>query len=67
MSYTDSLIIVYCCLSALLHLLEVGILDIVVSLRAIVLSLTSLTVHLSTGSLNSSVQVAVAVSIALRS
>src|SRR5574344_2701872 len=30
MSYTDSLIIVYCCLSALLHLLKVGILNVVI-------------------------------------
>ena len=30
MSYTDSLIIVYCCLSNLLHLLEVCVLNVVV-------------------------------------
>ena len=32
MSYTDLLIVAYFCLSALLHLLEVGVLDIVVAL-----------------------------------
>ena len=37
MSYTDLLIVAYCCLSALLHLLEVGILDVV--LRVVALSL----------------------------
>ena len=31
MSYTDSLIIAYCCLSTLLHFLEVGILDVVLA------------------------------------
>ena len=29
MSYTDSFIVAYCCLSALLNLLEVGLLDVV--------------------------------------
>lgn len=38
MSYTDSFIVAYCCLSALFHLLEVGILDVVVRVRLGLLS-----------------------------
>ena len=58
MSYTDSLIIVYCCLSALLHLFEVCILDVFTSLSIsswLCAWLSIALIHLSTYFQNSSV------------
>ena len=73
MSYTDSLIIAYCCLSALLYLLEVSVLDVVIGVAALRLlsalealaagllasglSTTGLLVHLGTGGLHHLVEV----------